>query len=48
MRIICGLGVALVLLMLLSACVSAPEKERAKIHCPACGTDFDAFYQKRF
>lgn len=48
MRIIRGLVLVLVLVMLFAACVPAPDKERAKVHCPACGTDFDALYQKRF
>jgi hypothetical protein len=48
MRIIRGLVLVFLLVMLFAACVSAPDKERAKVHCPACGTDFDALYQKRF
>ncbi len=38
----------LVLIAVLSSCVTAPEKERGKVICPACGTEFDAIYQKRF
>ncbi len=38
----------LVLAMFLSACVTAPSDEKAKVKCPACGTDFDALFQKRF
>ncbi|MGK2905561.1 MAG: hypothetical protein ACSLFH_04345 [Desulfuromonadales bacterium] len=48
MRIIRDFVMVLVLAMLFAACVPAPDKERAKVHCPACGTDFDALYQKRF
>ncbi len=38
----------LVIVCLLVSCVAAPEKERGKVLCPACGTEFDAIYQKRF
>ena len=38
----------LFLVVLLTACVAAPGKERARVHCPECGAEFDAFYQKRF
>lgn len=48
MRTIRGLILGLFLTMFLTACVAAPEKERARVYCPACGTDFDALYQKRF
>ncbi len=48
MRTIGGLVLCLFLAMLFTACVSAPEKDKAKVHCPACGTDFDALYQTRF
>lgn len=48
MHIIRVLFVGLVLSMLLAACIPASDKERAKVHCPACGTEFDALLQKRF
>lgn len=48
MPIIRGFVVGLVMAALLAACVPAPDKGNAKVHCPACGTDFDALYQKRF
>ena len=48
MCIIRGFLLVLSLVVLLTACVAAPEKEKAKVHCPECGTDFDALYQKRF
>ncbi len=48
MTIIRGLLLIISLVVLLTACVATSDKERAKVHCPACGTDFDAFYQKRF
>ena len=48
MTIIRDFLLVLSLVVLLTACVASPDKERAKVHCPACGTDFDALYQKRF
>ncbi len=38
----------LCLAVLLTACAVAPGKEEARVFCPACGYEFDAFYQKRF
>ena len=40
--------VGLCLTMLLAACAIAPGKKDARVNCPACGHEFDAFYQKRF
>jgi hypothetical protein len=48
MHIIHGFVVALVLAMLLAACIPASEQGKAKVYCPACGTEFDAIFQKRF
>jgi hypothetical protein len=48
MHVIFRFVVGLVLAMLLSACVPAPEQGKAKVYCPACGTEFDAIFQKRF
>lgn len=48
MHIIRSFMVGLVLAMLLAACIPAPDKDKAKVYCPACGTEFDALYQKRF
>lgn len=48
MHAIRGLVLCLFLAMFLTACVAASEKGKAKVHCPACGTEFDALYQKRF
>lgn len=48
MRAIRGLVLCLLLAMFLVSCVPASEKDKAKVHCPACGTDFDALYQTRF
>lgn len=48
MLIVRGLIAGLVLVMLLAACVPASDTGKARVHCPACGTDFDALYQKRF
>jgi len=36
------------LAMFLTSCVATSEKDKAKVHCPACGTDFDALFQTRF
>lgn len=38
----------LCLLVLASACTTTPRDERPRIHCPACGTEFDAIFQKNF
>ncbi len=38
----------LLLVLLLSACIPRAGKDGARIHCPACGTEFDALYQKRY
>jgi hypothetical protein len=48
MHIFRALIVVLFLVVSLNACVNAPGKERARVHCPECGAEFDAFYQKRF
>ncbi len=48
MRTIRGLVLGFFLAMVLNACVAAPEKEQARVYCPACGTELDALYQKRF
>ena len=37
-----------ILLLLALGCTTAPAKERPKIHCPACGTELDAIFQKNF
>lgn len=36
------------LLLLTVACTTTPEKARPKILCPACGTELDSIYHKRF
>ena len=33
---------------LLTACATTPEKDKVKVQCPACGTDFDALYHINF
>ena len=33
---------------LLTACATTPEKDKVKVLCPACGTDFDALYHINF
>ena len=41
---IVGLG----LIVLVTACATSRDKERGQIHCPACGTELDALFEKRF
>lgn len=43
-----GFIVLLLVGSLLNACTTKPEKEGARVICPACGTDFGAIYHKRF
>lgn len=38
----------LTIFTLLAACATTPEKEKVKVQCPACGTDFDALYHVDF
>lgn len=38
----------LLAVLLVSACTTGAGKDRARILCPACGTEFDALYQKRY
>lgn len=40
--------VSLLLTVLVTACVTRQDNQRAKVLCPACGTEFDAFFEKRF
>ena len=40
--IICGC------LLLAFGCTTTPDGEKPRIHCPACGTDFDSLYHKHF
>ena len=39
---------ALVIVALLTACATTPGEHKAKVICPACGTDFDALYHVDF
>ena len=39
---------ALVVVALLTACATHPGERKAKVICPACGTDFDALYHVDF
>lgn len=41
---LCILG----MLLLTVACTTTPDKERPKILCPACGSELDSIYHKRF
>jgi hypothetical protein len=36
------------MLLLTTACTTTPDKDRPKIICPACGTELDSIYHKRF
>ena len=47
MRLFSGLT-ALVLLLMIVGCTTTPGKEQPKIHCPACGTELDSLFHKRF
>lgn len=45
------LTVMLIMLLLvagLSACTTKSKEPRAKVLCPACGTEFEALFQKSF
>jgi hypothetical protein len=35
-------------LLLTGGCTTTPRDERVIIHCPACGTELDALFQKSF
>jgi hypothetical protein len=48
MYILRDLFVLFLLGLILTACAATPGKERGRVHCPACGTDFDALIEKRF
>lgn len=48
MKMLGIVAVCLFLAVSLAACVTTPPKERGRIHCPACGTEFDALIEKRF
>ena len=40
--------VSLLLSVLMTACVTRQDNRRGKVLCPACGTEFDALFEKRF
>ena len=48
MRIFRLFIVGLALIVLVTACATNPNQERGKVYCPACGTEFDALFEKRF
>lgn len=48
MRIYFSLIMLGVSLLLISGCTTTPNKEKPKIHCPACGTELDAIFQTNF
>lgn len=33
---------------ILTSCAKKPEDKKVKVICPACGTDFDALFYKKF
>jgi hypothetical protein len=35
-------------LSLVAGCTTTPRDDKPKIHCPACGTELDAIFQKKF
>ena len=47
MRIPSLLVIGILMLMALG-CTTTPREERPIIHCPACGTELDPLYYKRF
>ena len=40
--------VGLAMIVLATACATDQGKERKQIYCPACGTEFDTLFEKRF
>ena len=48
MHFICTFVAGIFLVMLLMACATTPGQERGRVVCPACGTEFDALFEKRF
>jgi DNA-directed RNA polymerase subunit RPC12/RpoP len=40
MLIVCSLIVV--------GCTTTPTQEKPKVHCPACGSEIDVIFQKRF
>ena len=42
------LVIGICLSIFLTACVKTTGEERPRVNCPACGSEFDAFYHKRF
>lgn len=39
---------ALIVVALLTACATTPGKDKRRVICPGCGTDFDALYHVDF
>jgi hypothetical protein len=48
MRIIHGLALGFFLVLCLTACVTNSAKEKPRVHCPACDSEFDALIHQRF
>lgn len=45
-------GLTMLVLLVLTGCAvpsgQAVEQEQVKVHCPACGTDLDALFYKKY
>jgi hypothetical protein len=39
---------SLALIVLVTACTTSPGKKRGTVHCPACGAELDALFEKHF
>lgn len=39
---------ALLVVLLTSACSLTPVEKRGRVHCPACGVEMDALFEKRY
>lgn len=48
MIIIRGFVVVLVFSLLLTSCINGVSEKKSRVECPACGSELDALYQKRF
>ena len=48
MHIVRLLMVAVFLLTFAAGCTSTSQNQRGQVHCPACGTELDALFEKRF
>ncbi len=44
----CNLLLVLFVVVLLTACAKNPGKDKVRVVCPACGTDFEALFHTNF